>query len=134
MSVGLAILISWGLYASAWSDVSPAGLLLLLDVHADHIDVWSISDLILSVVVLSIAFEYRWGWLLWSIIVVQIGLHLQYQMGVWEWVAYETALDATFLAKLGVLFWLGRSGCERVLSDWGARIRGDRNAHQAKAP
>ena len=123
MVSGLAILITWGLYVSAWSDVSPAGVLMLTGIEVEHVDAWALTDLVLSVVIIATAFDREWGWMLWSLIIAQIAMHVQYQRGAWDWAAYEIGLDATFLAQLAVLFWLGGRGVGDLLSNPGGHVR-----------
>lgn len=123
MLAGLGLLVSWGLFVSAWADVSPAGVLLMAHIEVDHATLWSITDLVLSVFILGLAFDRWWGWALWSLLVAQIAMHVQYQSGGWDWAAYEKGLDATFLAQLAVLFWLGGKGVVDHLSDIRDHVR-----------
>lgn len=123
-TLALLLAINFLFCALAWTPYAPKHLLAPLGIVISSKDTWMLADALFGSAAVALMFWRWWGWALWSLAFVQVGLHVARQRNLIEPDLYSGGLDIVLHAQLAVFFVIGGRGLVGCLSDFAARLRG----------
>lgn len=119
----LVVAVGWGLYAASWSPVSPHRLLARIGLAIPSPEIWTVSDVSSAVMVLIIAHNRLWGFMLWCFLGAQVVGHEAQRLFPADFAPYTAYLDLWWRAQLVLFAVVGGPGVWTVVDHYTRRLR-----------
>jgi len=116
---------NWLLFAMPWiyNPLSPAHILKVWGLPATHEDMWALADLLSLIVVVWAGRAVWWSPMIWTVYLATLSMHALAWLNGFQYVEYETVLDACLVVQIAVLFVVGGDGIADRLSGLRDRFR-----------
>lgn len=112
------IALNWIQFAMPWiyAPASPAFLLPLIGVYADHESIWAVCDLLSLLAIGWVCRAEHWSPLVWGPYLSMLAMIAAAWVTGMEYVEYDHILNAALLVQLAAIFAIGGGGCADYLS------------------